>query len=333
VIEHDIRLYFENKFLQLRQERSFPPDWPGDTTIETLVQRAVPLFISATTLYRFISDKTRNPEKRLTAILSDETNYVSKMDSTYMPVLNQLLTGQDERETQELVEEFKKIVGIIILLATPLSVNTLARLLTMEQIDIQTHLDLFYSVLNIPTGLDEPVRILHLSFRDFLRDDKRKGNPFWINEREVHHKLTIQCLKVMEQERYGLRKNICNLQNNGIQRREIHRNAISRCLPPDLQYACQFWVHHLVRSHDPVKALIHAFSFLQSHFLHWVEAMSLLGIISEVIENIQRLRSAVQVSVSRPNALTNTKEYRLIKIRKCRDSYMMLGGLSSKIDR
>lgn len=96
VIEHYISLYIKDKFSELGQEHSLPSDWPGDETIKTLVPRAVPLFISTTTLYRFISNRRWNPETRLEAILADQTIYVSRMDSTYMPVLNQLLTGQDK---------------------------------------------------------------------------------------------------------------------------------------------------------------------------------------------------------------------------------------------
>jgi hypothetical protein len=47
------------------------------------------------------------------------------MDSIYLPVLKQLFVHQDKWETKELVQEFKKIVGIIIVLATLLSVNAL----------------------------------------------------------------------------------------------------------------------------------------------------------------------------------------------------------------
>lgn len=85
VIEHDIQLYLKDRFSHLREEQSFPSDWPGEETIKILVERAVPLFIAATTLYRFISDKTWDPEERLQLILADQTTYVSKMDRTYMP--------------------------------------------------------------------------------------------------------------------------------------------------------------------------------------------------------------------------------------------------------
>ncbi|PCG88247.1 hypothetical protein PENOC_111850 [Penicillium occitanis (nom. inval.)] len=211
VIEHDISLYIKDKFSQLRMERSLPSDWPGDETIKTLVQRAVPLFISAATLYRFISDTRWNPETRLEAILADQTIYVSRMDSTYMPVLKQLLTGQDEWESQQLVQDFKEIVGVIILLANPLSVNALAQLLKIRISDINNRLSLLQSVLDIPSSLDAPVRLLHLSFRDFLLDPKKKDSSrFWIDEKATHRKIALQCLEIMY---YGLKKNICNLPN------------------------------------------------------------------------------------------------------------------------
>jgi deoxyhypusine synthase len=72
-------------------------------------------------MYRFTSDEKWNPEKRLEAILANHTSYVSKMDNIYMTVLSQLLTGQDEWESQQLIKEFKEIFSIIILLVTPLS--------------------------------------------------------------------------------------------------------------------------------------------------------------------------------------------------------------------
>lgn len=294
VIEHDILLYLRYKFSQLSKERSFPSNWPGDENIKILAEKAVPLFISAATLYRFISDKKWNPEKRLEAILADEGTYVSKMDSTYMPVLNQLLTGQDDRESQQLVQEVKEIVGAIILLATPLSINAIARLLNKEINDINNRLDLLHSVLEFPDNFDTPVRLLHLSFRDFLLDSKKKdSNPFWIDEKEVHQNLTTQCLNVMQ---HSLRKNICNLESESIQRNKIDIYFINRHLPPVLQYACRYWAGHLVQSQDPVTELVNAFSFLKVHFLHWVEAMSILGIISEVVRVIKSLQSVTQVS-------------------------------------
>lgn len=99
VIQHNIALYFQDQFRRLKQTRSFPQDWPGEAITQKLVARAIPLFIAAATLCRFIGDSKWNPQKRLEAILTDQSTYVSRMDSTYIPVLKQLLPGQDESES------------------------------------------------------------------------------------------------------------------------------------------------------------------------------------------------------------------------------------------
>ncbi|KAM5447913.1 hypothetical protein MaudCBS49596_005710 [Microsporum audouinii] len=320
VIKHDIELYFKGKFSKLRQERSFSPDWPGDECIKTLVERAVPLFIAAATLCRFISDTRWSPKNRLRAVLTDQTTYVSKMDSTYMPVLNQILTGQDERESLQLVRIFKDIVGVIIVLATPLSVKALTRLLDIETDDVNSLLDLLHSVLSIPDNFDKsdtPVRLLHLSFRDFLLDQKKKDSSrFWINEKEVHQTLTIQCLNIMQ---HSLRKNICNLPDDGAQREDIVININDR-IPLELRYACRYWTRHLIQSQNPVNEMVQAFTFLKVHFLHWVETMSILGFISEVVGAIRELQSVIQDNGSEISDFLQDARRFILKNRQIADA-------------
>lgn len=183
VIEHDISLYVDDQLLRLQQSRSFPPDWPGDAARKKSVDRAVPFFIAAATLCRFIGDANWNPQKRLAAILTDQSTYVSKMDSTYIPVLKQLLTGQYEAESKQLLEEFKEIVGVIIILATPLSMNSLSQLIDRGPDNVKCRLDRLHSVLSVPNDFNSPVRLLHLSFRDFLLDHHKHKGDFWINEK------------------------------------------------------------------------------------------------------------------------------------------------------
>ncbi|KAF7595218.1 hypothetical protein BBP40_006963 [Aspergillus hancockii] len=208
VIEHDISLYLEDQFSRLRRERSFSPDWPGDATAKILIDRAVPLFIAAATLRRFIGDANWNPQKRVEAILTDQSTYVSKMDSTYVPVLKQLLTNQDEGESQQLLKEFKEIVGAVIVVATPLSINALSQLLDKEPDDVKCRLDQLHSVLSVPNNFDTPVRLLRLSFRDFLLDHQKTKGQFWIDEKDVNQDLAARCLQTMQ---HSLRRNICDL--------------------------------------------------------------------------------------------------------------------------
>ena len=294
VVEHDITLYLEEQFTRIREDRSLPLEWPGDSVMKALVERTVPLFIAAATLCRFIQDKNWSPVKRLSALLKDQTSYVSKLGVTYMPVLNQLLTGQDESESQELIEEFKKIVGVIILLATPLSVNALSQLLQLDADDVSNRLNPLHSVLRVPLDLDRPVGLLHLSFRDFLVDVKMKGNsPFWVDEKEQHQKITKHCLHIMQS---SLKKNICNLPGEGTTLEEIGQKTIDQSIPPELRYSCRFWTQHLVQSQDPTRDFDNVLGFLNKHYLQWVEVLSILGLVSEVIEAISRLQQTVSVS-------------------------------------
>ncbi|KAL2783949.1 hypothetical protein BJX66DRAFT_330305 [Aspergillus keveii] len=282
IIEHDICLYFEIRFAQLRNRRSLPQDWPGGEKIKALVQHSVPLFISASTIYRFISDDRWNPEKRIQAILANTSIYVSKMYSTYISVLHQLLVDQDEQDSRQLVQEFRELIGIVILLATPLSVVTISQLVHMDLDSINNLLRLLHSVLEVPRDPCIPVRLLHSSFRDFLLDintkNTKESKDFWIDKEEVHTSLAKRCFKIMDQM---LKKNICDLPRSGIQCSELNAQSIDHSLPPKLQYACRYWAKHLTLCKDPAAELSKVFQILRVHFLHWVEAMSILGYISE----------------------------------------------------
>ncbi|KAK2733737.1 hypothetical protein FQN57_001964 [Myotisia sp. PD_48] len=293
-ITRDIALFLKDEFKKIRKDHELESSWPGDEAIQALILKAVPLFIYATTICRFIGDRNWSPQNRLHIILEDQTVYVSKMSSTYLPVLNQLLRGQDEWESQ-LVQEFKDIVGVIIVLATPLSVNSLSRLLDMETTSIKRRLNLLHSVLGISNDLAIPVKVLHQSFRDFLLDagTKRAKNSekFWIDEKAVHRDLTNKCLELMQ---FTLKKNICELQDEGTQHSDISIHSINQHLPLELQYACRYWPQHLIQSQDLDTGIVKAFSFLKIHFLHWVEAMSLLGLVTEILRALKTLQSAIQ---------------------------------------
>lgn len=306
VIKHDIALYLRQEFSSIRSNyrNCLPPNWPGEERIEALATMAVPLFIFAATACRFVADKRFDPEKRLQDFLTNSTG--SKMDDTYRPVLNQLLVKDDE-DRNELIGEFHRIVGVIILLANPLSLSSLAELLlgTSEhdsriQVErhINIHLNLFHSVLNIPSDPKLPIRTLHLSFHDYLVDERTKSreatSQFWVNKKEKHELIASQCVTIMG---CYLRKNICDLPSYGTNRTEIQPGSIARILPPALQYACRYWVYHLTQSSAPSKRLDQTLPFLKVHFLHWLESLSILGIISEAIVAVNSLLQLTKVSV------------------------------------
>jgi hypothetical protein len=85
VIEHDLSLHIKDRFFKLGQERSFLIDWPGESPIKTLIAKSVPLFVSAATLCRFVSDANWGPQKRLDAILADQAIYARAKSTPYRP--------------------------------------------------------------------------------------------------------------------------------------------------------------------------------------------------------------------------------------------------------
>jgi hypothetical protein len=56
VTEHDIHIFLENQFMQIKYDRNISHDWPGDDIIQKLMTIFVPLFISAVTVCRYIKN-------------------------------------------------------------------------------------------------------------------------------------------------------------------------------------------------------------------------------------------------------------------------------------
>lgn len=194
IIEHDIVLFLEHELGEIREQRSLFPDWSTKDQIQVLVKMAIPLFIFAATACGYIGDKRDKPKKRLdvrTSVSNGNPGRDSKLDRTYLPILDQLFDDEDEVDRERRAGEFRKIVGSIIVLESLFSIVSLARLLSISTEDVNCRLDLLHSVLSIAVDEDIPVRLLHLSFRDFLVDPQKRGkSPFWVDERKTHERLS-----------------------------------------------------------------------------------------------------------------------------------------------
>lgn len=294
-IEHDIRLFYEHELSAIRQARMLSPDWPTTGQIQALVELAVPLFIFAATVCRYIGTKGGNPEGYLSKVLEYQKSTFSQLDRTYLPILEQLLVEQEDDEKEAWLQAFRKVVGSIVVLESPLSIASLARLLKVPQKEIECRLDALHSVLSVPDNKDVPVRLLHLSFREFLIDRQiQDKSQFWVNSRDMHKDLASYCIKLMS-ERRGLRQDICSLSKPGILRNDIDEGIITRNLSPEMQYACRYWVSHLDQSQQNVFDGDVTHLFLQKHFLDWLEAMSLMRESSRCVHLLNRLHTLAAV--------------------------------------
>ncbi|KAM0407432.1 hypothetical protein ACHAPD_012239 [Fusarium lateritium] len=208
IVEHDMIVFLEDEFKKIRHdfnlivgdERKLPPDWPGRPIIQSLAQMAVPLFIFAATVCRFIGDyRRRNPRARLQTVLDHgNRSHGSQLEQTYTPILCSQITELPKGEREVIIKDFRVIVGSIVTLASPLSVAALSRLIEILPDAVDERLDALHSVLSIPLERTMPVRLLHLSFRDYLVDPENKERmEFWVDEKLAHRRLVKHCLRVM----------------------------------------------------------------------------------------------------------------------------------------
>lgn len=231
-IEDDMTVFLKHEFVKIRQERSLPLEWPEEKNIITLVKMAILLFIFAATVCRFVGEPVGNPRRRLIDILKYETEDVSQLKMTYLLILDPLFAIQGKREKEKLSREFTEIVGSIVVLEDSLSIVSLAHLLNIPKEDISCRLDLLHSVLSIPVEEDLPVRLLHLSFRDFLLDTQKHAKSFWVDKKEMHKKLARKCLQLMSSSK-DLKQNMCNLKC-GTLISEINKQIVDNALFPEL---------------------------------------------------------------------------------------------------
>ncbi|KAF4449671.1 putative WD-repeat protein [Fusarium austroafricanum] len=300
IIEHDISTFLKFRLEQIRidyndsvmAERHLPSDWPGQTMVRKLVDMAAPLFIFAATTCRFISDRRLGaPHTQLKKILEYQTEEMGKLDMTYSPVLGQLLVNQTEQAKVTMIREFRHVVGSIVILATPLSTANLSSLLGIDKEAIDNKLDLLHSVLDIPSDANAPVKLFRQSFRDYLGDERKK-HQFWVDEKETHETLATRCLDLL-MNKGTLKEDICGLRMPGTLREAVDSRKVDSYLPFEVQYACLYWVFHLKGSRVSLDDERQVLRFLQHHFLHWLEALSLIGRISESIGLIDELQSLI----------------------------------------
>ena len=147
----------------------------------------MPLFIYAVTVCRYVGSRGSSPRAFLNKVLQYQKATFSQLDRTYLPVLDQLLSEQEEDEKETWLQAFREVVGSVVVLKSPLSAVSLARLLQVPQEEVKCRLDSLHSVLSVPNSENGPIRLLHLSFREFLVNPQKQGkSPFWVDEKSTH---------------------------------------------------------------------------------------------------------------------------------------------------
>jgi len=288
LVDSDIKLFLKTWFTEISKNRSdcnFEEDWPGTYHIDVLSRKAAGLFIYASTVIKFVSSPLHLPNERLHLIYSlrQDTSHEGRsgIDLLYTQVLEQAFHDVDSHD-HELHSRFRSVVGTIVLIFHPLSINILSDLLSNDCTPprISTSLRTLHSVLLVPDSTDDPVRVFHKSFPDFLTDPGRCTDHRFFIDPLVHHKeILVACFDVMKKR---LKRNICKLDAYVVLSKiEDLPTLRATHICETLKYACQYWTHHLAKipcSSDGGEDIQSAIKdFFTTGFLFWVEVLSLTG--------------------------------------------------------
>jgi hypothetical protein len=146
------------------------------------------------------------------------------------------------------------------------------------------------------TVREDTLYFIHQTAKDFLAKDLQ---IFPLGQAEEHCKIAFRSLQVMSNT---LRRDICGLRMPGALLNEP--SSINQDPLAHIRYACCYWIPHLRDAghlqHDQVGLCNggKVYAFLQEHLLHWLEALSLMGIMSDGAVMVKILEEMLTVSDS-----------------------------------
>jgi len=278
----DILTYLHRRMSNIRITNvyfSFEEEWPGKEAIGRLSARASGLFVWASTASDFID--RHDPVKRLEILLQEDaaSGAEAALDALYRTALESVGKWDDP----DFVEDFRSILGIVLVARNPLSDSDIDSLFGTDKYRPSLHT---ISRLACVLAQTPTVRILHPSFADFLMDQARCGRDVWYIDRNFHnHSMAIKCLERLDAL---LKHNICGLT--------VDPGDAHGSLSADLGYACMFWIEHVCLIKEDAAAVGERLSdFLHRHLLHWLEAMSILKKSRAAIRLLDSLLGWVKV--------------------------------------
>ncbi|CAG8342554.1 unnamed protein product [Penicillium salamii] len=224
---------------------------------------------------------------------------VRKLDA-FPPGLNALYGRMiDQVCNSEDAESCKRILAVMSIVYRPIAFDELASLVELPDDlsgDSEALSDIMAICGSFLTVREDTIIFVHQSAKEFLLRETQTG-VFPGGIEAGHQKVFSRSLEAMFKT---LRRDIFQIKLPGF--------PVEKVIPPSpnplaaAQYACVYWVDHLHHSGCHKKRNLDidergcVGDFLQKKYLHWLEALSILGSISQGIVAMLKLEGLVQVS-------------------------------------
>jgi hypothetical protein len=301
-VASDVKRYFEDSFADIRRAHQIGDSgWPSARNVDELTIKAGHLFIYASTVVRYVANDQHNPRTRLRQVLetgrSSSASPYRLVDELYIQVLHSAVeTIEDDEEL--LCHRLRSILGAVVLVQTPLTPPAFSGLLGIDIHELMIVLHRLSAIL-LP-AMDQPVRLFHPSFADFILDAVRcRDLRFRLDPREHHQALAARCLGTMN---IHLRRDICDIHDPSRSNSKISDlpQRLECNVTLEMRYAAIYWMHHATSasaaSADVYEALK---AFCEEHIFHWLELLSLLGQLSVALRGLPALLMWAEVNDSK----------------------------------
>jgi hypothetical protein len=232
--------------------------------------------------------------------ISDVLQALEEVPSGLMPFYDRMMEqiGQLKDRDRKLC---RLILSTVILSCRPLHLRELPILAGLKgQLTQRAKLERIVNKCgSFLTIRESHVYLIHQSAKDYLSINA-SAKIFPTGRADVHYDLFSRSLSALSEI---LRRDICNFRHPGLLIDQV------KLVDPDplapVRYSCVFWVDHLYEVDNgncyayeddlKDKGIVHV--FLQQKFLYWLEALSLLGSMSDGVLSMETLESLLLVSI------------------------------------
>lgn len=287
----DVSHYIRHRFSTMR-----PPKM-NDQDARSLEKRANGLFVFAATACNLLERSFQRGEALKRILAADG---FTSLDGLYLEVLRRAVDVEDRSS----LDSLKKVLGIVISAKEPLSVDEITRLLSRMRpvIHVGSIVDNLASVLSSGSPND-PIRILHPTFREFLLHVKRSGQ-YAISRHAGNSILATACLQMLS----DLKPDMCRLikPNSPLPLNKSVPNLPSRIeesVPSVLRYAASNWVAHTLPVLHKADICELMRQFFKKKLLPWIEFGALYGKTAELMHAIHQLQSGIETRLQLYNCV------------------------------
>ncbi|KAF4586209.1 hypothetical protein EYR38_010483 [Pleurotus pulmonarius] len=261
IVTQDISNYIYHQLRDVQASScDILPDWPSQSDVDILTERAEQLFIFAATALRFIG--RNDPRTRLEVLIKSPAKagkaFIGGLHDMYTFILTRAMDPGEFMNSE--IETIKNVLEVLIASRAPLTIHMIAKLLGKDTSKIWSSLKHLHAVVQVPDNGhdDDIVTIYHASFPDFLM--RLEVDTHWNNGptsnvlqelfqnhylpiglSSSHHLLAIGCTTIMKAE---LKFNIVQCPSSFLPNSKQQLQQIEKAL----LYACLNWPYHIIQA-------------------------------------------------------------------------------------